>query len=47
MYSQKFQKHPVAEDLGWRGINLPSYPELTGQDIMLICDTVKSFFAIK
>jgi perosamine synthetase len=46
MYSQKFQKHPVAEDLGWRGINLPSYPELKEQDILLIRDTLKAFFVI-
>jgi perosamine synthetase len=41
MYSQKFQKHAVAEDLGWRGINLPSYPELTERDINLICESLK------
>ncbi|MFM5961127.1 MAG: DegT/DnrJ/EryC1/StrS family aminotransferase, partial [Dolichospermum sp.] len=28
MYSHKFQKHKVAEDIGWKGINLPSYPDL-------------------
>ena len=41
MYSKKFQKHPVAEDLGWRGINLPSYPELTEQDIIFIAKAVE------
>ena len=41
MYSQKFQKHPVAEDLGWRGINLPSYPELTEQEIMFVVQAVE------
>ncbi|GAB4284207.1 MAG: hypothetical protein Fur0025_14760 [Oscillatoriaceae cyanobacterium] len=29
MYSQKYQKYQVAEDIGWRGINLPSYPDLS------------------
>jgi len=41
MYSQKFQKHPVAEDLGWRGINLPSYPELTEQETIFIAKAVE------
>ena len=43
MYSHKFQKHKVAEDIGWRGINLPSYPDLEDQDIMRICDLLCSF----
>ena len=42
MYSHKFQKHKVAEDIGWRGINLPSYPDLEDQDIMKICDLLCS-----
>ena len=29
MYSQRYQRHQVAEELGWRGINLPSWPELS------------------
>jgi perosamine synthetase len=33
MYSRFFQKHPVAESLGWRGINLPSYPDLTREQV--------------
>lgn len=41
MYSQKYQKHPVAESLGWRGINLPSYPELTAQEINFIAKTIE------
>lgn len=45
MYSQKFQKHPVAENLGWRGINLPSFPGLKDEQIIFICDTIKEFFA--
>ena len=43
MYSHKFQKHKVAEDIGWRGINLPSYPDLEDQDIMRICDLLLFF----
>ncbi|MCT7977390.1 DegT/DnrJ/EryC1/StrS family aminotransferase [Laspinema olomoucense] len=40
MYSQKYQKHQVAEDIGWRGINLPSYPDLSEEQIKYICDTL-------
>ena len=31
MFAEKFQKHPVAEHLGWCGINLPSWPGLSEQ----------------
>ncbi|MBD2178832.1 DegT/DnrJ/EryC1/StrS aminotransferase family protein [Pseudanabaena sp. FACHB-1998] len=41
MYSLKFQKHKFAEDIGWRGINLPSYPDLSKEDIEFICQTLK------
>lgn len=44
MYSEKFQRHPVAENLGWRGINLPSYPELNEEDVKLICNFIKDFY---
>jgi len=43
MYSQKYQKHLVAEDLGWRGINLPSYPGLTEDEIYFICSIINGF----
>lgn len=43
MYSLKFQKHPVAENLGWRGLNLPSYPSLTENQVASICDVINSF----
>ncbi|UUW09502.1 DegT/DnrJ/EryC1/StrS aminotransferase family protein [Flavobacterium plurextorum] len=41
MYSDKYQRHPIAENIGWRGINLPSYPGLTDEDIRFICDKIK------
>ena len=44
MYSQKYQQHKVAENLGWRGINLPSYPDLEEKDIDVICQCIKGFF---
>jgi len=43
MYSQKYQLHKVAEDIGWRGINLPSYPALTDEQVSYICNALKSF----
>lgn len=43
MYSRKFESHPVAESLGWRGINLPSWPDLTDADIDFITSKIRSF----
>lgn len=43
MYSQKFQRHPVAESLGWRGINLPSWPDLKEDDVKFICQKIAHF----
>jgi perosamine synthetase len=42
MYSDNFQKYPVAENLAWRGINLPSFPDLKESEIVFICDIVNS-----
>ncbi len=42
MYSSQYQRHKVAEDIGWRGINLPSYPDLTEEQIKYICKTMKN-----
>jgi perosamine synthetase len=44
MYSQKFQKHAIAEDLGWRGLNLPSYPGLEEGQVKEIINAVNAFF---
>jgi len=44
MYAQSFHRHPVAEDLGWRGINLPSYPGLTDEQVNEVCLHIKAFF---
>ena len=43
MYSSKFQRHPVAESLGWRGINLPSWPGLSEEQIQYICEKIIRF----
>lgn len=47
MYSQKFQKHQVAEELGWRGINIPSFPSLTDEEIVYITNAIKDFYNSK
>lgn len=44
MYSVKFQQHKVAENIASRGINLPSYPGLTKEDVMYICNNIRSFY---
>lgn len=38
------EKFEIAEDLGGRGINLPSYPDLTDSDIKFITDKIKAFY---
>lgn len=45
MYSKNFHRFPVAEDIGWRGINLPSYPELNEEDVKFICEKINEFYA--
>jgi perosamine synthetase len=44
MYSNKYQKHSVAENLGWRGVNLPSYPSLKDSELHFIIERIKEFF---
>ena len=44
MYSNKFQRLVVAEDLAWRGINLPSYPGLKEEEIDFITTTINDFY---
>jgi perosamine synthetase len=43
MYAKNFQRHPIAEDLGWRGINLPSYPDLTAEAVAEISASIRAF----
>ncbi|MCG6913507.1 DegT/DnrJ/EryC1/StrS family aminotransferase [bacterium BMS3Abin03] len=45
MYFEK-ESYPVAEDLGKRGINLPSYPDLTDEDVDYIIGKIKSFYNV-
>jgi perosamine synthetase len=43
MYASKFQRLPVAENLGWCGINLPSWPGLTRDDVEYVCRVINEF----
>jgi perosamine synthetase len=38
------QSFPIAEALSARGINLPSYPELSRETVDMICGLIRSFF---
>ncbi len=44
MYAAAFQRHPIAESLGWRGINLPSYPGLNESAVREICTVIRDYF---
>jgi len=44
MYNDDFQQLKVAESIGWRGINLPSYPDLSHDDVSDICQIIHSFY---
>lgn len=45
MYAHNYRKHSVAEDLAWRGINLPSWPGLTDDLVVRIVDSIATFYA--
>jgi perosamine synthetase len=40
MYKSSNQYYPIAEDIGARGINLPSFPGLTKKQIEYICTSL-------
>ncbi|PKP49124.1 MAG: perosamine synthetase [Bacteroidetes bacterium HGW-Bacteroidetes-11] len=44
MYTGNYHPFKVAEDLGWRGINLPSYPDLSRENVEEICSVIRSFY---
>lgn len=47
MYSEKYQRHPIAEYIGWRGVNLPSWPGLTNNELDYICSNIERYFEEK
>jgi perosamine synthetase len=44
MYFEKGLSLPVAEGLGNRGINLPSYPDVRENDIEFVCNKIKEYY---
>lgn len=44
MYYEEKQNFPIADKLGRRGINLPSYPDLGKNDVEYIANQLRKFF---
>ncbi len=44
MYARSYRKHAVAEDLAWRGINLPSWPGLSEAQLQHIGSSIAGFY---
>lgn len=44
MHAARFERHPVAESLGWRGINLPSWPGLSDAQVDEVCQIIRRHF---
>jgi len=44
MYSQKYERHKVAEDISLRGINLPSFPGLDPEEQATITEKIHEFY---
>lgn len=44
MYAKSYRRHPVAEDLAWRGINLPSWPGLSDAQLETVAAAVVGYF---
>ncbi len=42
-YFKKGQSLPVAEDIAKRGVTLPSYPGLSRNDVLYICNKIREF----
>ncbi|WP_454621626.1 DegT/DnrJ/EryC1/StrS family aminotransferase [Bradyrhizobium cenepequi] len=38
------ETHPVAQSLSARGLNLPSFPELSPEGVTTVCTVIRSFF---
>lgn len=43
MYAVAGEEHPVARDLAARGMNLPSYPGLTDDDILSVASAIRDY----
>lgn len=43
MYFKKYRKHPAAESLAYRGMNVPSWPDLKDDQVKFICGVIREF----
>jgi perosamine synthetase len=43
MYSHKYQSHKVSEDISKRGFNIPSYPDLTEEELEYVVNSILSY----
>jgi perosamine synthetase len=44
MFSHTYHKIKTAEEIAIRGMNLPSWPELKKEQVLEVCDVIKSFY---
>ena len=44
MYASQSQQHPIAEDIAWRGITLPSWPGLAEATVDEICAVIAHYY---
>jgi len=44
MYCRNYRKHRVAEDLAWRGLNLPSWPGLSIAQVGEIIASIRTYY---
>jgi perosamine synthetase len=45
MYAKNYRKHRVAEDLAWRGINLPSWPGMSEEQVVAVIRAISRYYA--
>ncbi len=45
MYAHNYRKHRVAEDLAWRGVNLPSWPGLGEERLGQVVASIAEFYS--
>jgi perosamine synthetase len=44
MYTKRGERHPVAENISARGLNLPSWPGLTDKQVRFVCEKILNFY---
>lgn len=46
MYARHYRRHAVAEELAWRGINLPSWPGMTAAQTEYVAERIREYFRL-